>query len=223
VTDFDALPLADPSDMIELHRVFRNCFSQSSSLVGSIAGSSQRAQVVASYYSNVTRLLRVHHEGEDVLVTPKLLARNPDQVDLIERIASQHTALIAVIDRAERRLAAWRSDFDRSAQVELIHALEHLDAELTVHLDAEEAEILPIAGRCMNVAEWGELPSHGMQNFDGDKQWLVLGLIREQLSAEHRAAMDANMPPPAVAMWANIGQTMYTDFMERLHEPTYQP
>ncbi len=213
-----ALPLADTSDMIEMHRVFRNCFGQSSHLVGSVTpADSQRAAVVASYYANVLRLLRGHHQGEDLLVTPKLLDRNPAQADLIEMIASQHSAVIELMDDAERQLATWRQDLDRTARAKLIRSLERLDAELSVHLDAEEAEILPIAARCMNVAEWGELPSHGMQNFDGDKQWLITGLIREQMSAQHRAAMDAHMPAPIAAMWANSGQAMYTDFMERLY------
>ena len=71
----------------------------------------------------------------------------------------------------------------------------------------------------MNVAEWGELPSHGMAHFDGDKKWLVMGLIREEMSGEHWAVMDAHMPPSAAAMWADTGRIMYAEFMERLGRP----
>lgn len=213
-----APPLADTSDMIEMHRVFRDCFGQPSRLVGSVAaGDSERAAVVASYYANVLRLLRGHHEGEDLLVTPKLLQRNPDQAELIGRIASQHADVVGLIDDAEQRLDAWAQSPDGPAQTELIQALERLDAVLTAHLDAEEAEILPIAARSMNVVEWGELPSDGMQRFGGDKLWLIMGLIRDELSTEHRAQMDEHMPPPVAAMWADSGQVMYAEFMERLH------
>jgi hypothetical protein len=217
MTDSIALPLADTSDMIEMHRVFRNCFGPASQLVGSVtAGDSDMAAIVASYYANVLRLLRIHHEGEDVLLTPKLLERNPGQTELIERVASEHIDVIASMDEAEQRLAAWSKDIDGPTRIELIGALERLDAGLTPHLDAEEAEILPIAAKCMNVAEWGSLPSHGMQHFDGDKPWLIIGLIRDEMSADHLAAMDAHMPPPVAAMWAESGQAMFTKFMSRL-------
>jgi hypothetical protein len=217
VTESIALPLADTSDMIEMHRVFRNCFGQSAYLVGSVSSDdSPRAVAVASYYANVLRLLRVHHEGEDVLLTPKLLERNPEQAELIERIAAQHTGAIDLIDDAERWLGPWAKNLDGSSREELIRALERLDAELTVHLDAEEAAILPIASRCMNVAEWGELPGHGMQHFDGDKDWLILGLIRDEMSAKHRESMDAHMPAPVADMWTASGQIMYEEFMHRL-------
>lgn len=46
----------------------------------------------------------------------------------------------------------------------------------------------------MNVAEWGELPSHGMQHFDGDEQWLITGLIRAEMNAEHRARWTLTCP-----------------------------
>ena len=221
MTEPMALPLADTSDMIEMHRVFRACFGKSSRLVKSVAtGDSERGDVVASYYANVLRLLSVHHEGEDVLVTPKLLERDPDQAEMIERIASQHADVVSLMDAAEASLASWRQSFDGAARADLIHALERLDRELTVHLDAEEADILPIAARCLNAAEWGELPSHGMQHFDGDKLWLVMGLIRDQMSPEHRAEMDAHMPPPVAASWAASGQAMFSEFAERLDAGT---
>lgn len=223
VTDSMPVPLAETSDMIEMHRVFRTCFGESSVLVRSVApGDSEQAGVVASYFANVLRLLRVHHEGEDVLVTPKLLERDPDQTKTIERIAAQHADVVVLMDDAEARLARWRQSLDGSDRADLIQALTRLDGELTVHLDAEEAELLPIVARCMDAAEWGELPSHGMQHFDGDKLWLVMGLIREQMSPEHRADMDAHMPPPVAAMWTGSGNAMFSEFMERLSARTWQ-
>ena len=123
MTDSIVLPLADTSDMIEMHRVFRKCFAQAASLVTAVrAGDVNQVAVVASYFANVLRLVRVHHEGEDTLVTPKLLERKPGQADLIERIASQHTDVIALIDSAEDRLTAWQDAPDGPARAELTGA-----------------------------------------------------------------------------------------------------
>jgi hypothetical protein len=62
-----ALPLADTSDMIGLHRVFRTALDAAPSFVGGVApGDSTRAETVAMYYEDVLQLLHAHHEGEDM-------------------------------------------------------------------------------------------------------------------------------------------------------------
>ncbi|HET9051997.1 MAG TPA: hemerythrin domain-containing protein [Candidatus Dormibacteraeota bacterium] len=43
--------------------------------------------------------------------------------------------------------------------------------------------------------------------------WLILGLVREHLSGEHRDGFDANVPPPVAQMWADSGRGLYTEFM----------
>ena len=50
----------------------------------------ERAATVGSYYANILELLRVHHDGEDVILYPKLLERCPADADLIARINAQH-------------------------------------------------------------------------------------------------------------------------------------
>lgn len=62
MTEAGALPLADTSDMIGMHRVFRQALAAAPQLVGSTtAGDADRAEVVGTYYDNVLRLLDVHH------------------------------------------------------------------------------------------------------------------------------------------------------------------
>ena len=84
---------------------------------------------------------------------------------------------------------------------------------LGAHLDEEERVILPIAGDHLTVEEWGELPAHGMKNFRGERIWLVMGLIREQMSDAQRASMDAHMPPPVRDFWVNVGEAQFTSFI----------
>jgi hypothetical protein len=83
-------------------------------------------------------------------------------------------------------------------------------------LDEEEQIAMPIAAKYINVAEWGELPGHGMANFTGDKLWLIIGLIREQMTPSQLADMDTHMPPPVADFWANSGQHLFTDFVGEL-------
>ena len=53
----------------------------------------------------------------------------------------------------------------------------------------------------MSPEEWGQLPGHALQSFRGDKPWLALGLVRENLSDEQREGMLAGMPAPLQSLW----------------------
>ena len=72
--------------------------------------------------------------------------------------------------------------------------------------------MLPLAGANLSMEEWGAMPAHGMAAFDGDKIWLILGLIRERMTDEQRAAMTAHMPPPALEMWSSFGEQAFKDY-----------
>ena len=71
----------------------------------------------------------------------------------------------------------------------------HCATHLVEHLDEEERLGLPLAAEYLSAEEWGRLPGHGLAAFDGDKVWLILGLIRERMNEEQRVAMLAHMPP----------------------------
>ena len=212
-------PLADTSDMIGVHRVFREALAAAPRLIGEVgADESARTEVVGTYYDNVLRLLSVHHTGEDELLTPKLLERVPSEAETIGRVAAQHDTVHSALDATTACLRTWRSDPTVQNRSALLAALAMLDAPLTVHLDDEERLVLPIAAQCINAAEWGELPGHGMRHFDGDKLWLITGLIREQMTAAQRSEMDDHMPPPVRAMWTGTGQAAFAGFVAELRD-----
>lgn len=217
MSDTVAVPLADTSDMIQLHRVFREALASAAPLVGSVApGDVERAEVVHAYYFNVLALLRGHHEGEDELVWPKLVERVPEKAATVTRIAGQHEGVVTSMDEAGRLLEEWHNDPQIERGAKLAAALATLGAELAAHLDEEERVILPIAAQHITAPEWGELPAHGMQHFTGDKIWLILGLIQEQMRPEQIAVMEAHMPPPVLEFWTGTGRPMFVDFVARL-------
>jgi hypothetical protein len=55
------------------------------------------------------------------------------------------------------------------------------------------------------------LPGHALAGYQGDKVWLILGLIRERMTDEQRAKMLANMPPPARDMWTGFGENAFNE------------
>jgi hypothetical protein len=76
--------------------------------------------------------------------------------------------------------------------------------------------VVPLIALCINVAEWGEMSALAFQRFSGDKVWLVLGLIQEQMLAEENATMEANMPPPVHDFWVTSGRAMFQDYTAKL-------
>jgi len=211
------IPPADPSDMIALHNVFREALGAAPAYVGSSdPGDRGRVDLVADYYFNVLELLRSHHRGEDEILTPRLLARCPERAGDISRIAGQHEPVHASLEDAAEHVGPWRDGPSAETSSALESALLTLEAGLVPHLSEEEEEILPLAARFMNAAEWGEFPAHGLANFHGDKVWLIIGLIQEQFTPDQVAGMEAHMPPPVVEFWRNEGRDLFVDFVGRL-------
>lgn len=207
----------DTSDMISLHQVFRDALDRAPDLVAGVTpGDADRATLVATYYTNVFSLLHSHHDGEDLLLTPRLLARAPERADDLARIAGQHQQVLGALDDVEKAIPGWAVDPTTEATASLRHAMQALQQQLEPHLAEEEREVLPLASRHITAPEWGELPAHGMQHFGGDKLWLVLGLIRDRMSPTHLALMDAHMPPPAKQFWEQTGEGLYRSLMAEL-------
>lgn len=213
-------PLADTSDMAQVHKVFRDAVTAAPSLIGSTTASDPaRLNLVASYYRNVLALLHAHHDGEDDLIWPLLIERAPDDAAEVRRVAGQHADVDSALTKASAAIDEWEQLGDDISGRAATSAVSALGFALLSHLDEEEAFIVPLAAKHIFAPEWGALPGHALRNFSGDKMWLVLGLIREQMSAAQLAVMDDHMPPPVLAMWRQH-ETEFGDFVSRLGQPS---
>jgi hemerythrin-like domain-containing protein len=208
----------DVTDMANLHKVFRDAVATGPQLVGGVAdGDVDRAAFVASYYANVLALLRAHHVGEDELLTPLLVERcSPDDAAIARRIAEQHVASHHPADEADTAIAAWGLAADAGTSADALAKLEVLAEALLPHLDEEESLLLPLVSEQISLDEWAELPRHGMQTFDGDNIWLILGLIREHMTVAQLAAMEGAMPPPVLEAWRAVGEAEFQTFVGEL-------
>ena len=215
MTTAPELPLADATAMTRFHRIFREALDAVPRFVGT-ASDEARVELVASYYANVLALLNAHHEAEDVTIFPQLLERLPEHVDVISRVNAEHEGVLDTLGAAEQALAAWRADPSSTSRNGAVAAFEALQAKLIEHLDHEEADVVPLIGQCINVAEWGQMSATAFQLFSGDKVWLVIGLIQEQMLPQENATMEANMPPPVHEFWVGSGRGMFQDFVAAL-------
>ena len=205
-------PRPDVTDMYAVHGVFRDTLGAAPELVGGIEpGDAERMALIANYYENILSFLEAHHDGEEKLVFPLLRERCAGEDALVERMTDEHHEAMRLLEEAKSVLAAWPAG-DATTQKAALDALIALHAQLVDHLDEEEAKVLPLAAENLSAEEWGALPGHGMANFHGDKIWLILGLIRERMTDEQRAAMLEHMPPPALEMWTGFGEQAFKDY-----------
>jgi hemerythrin-like domain-containing protein len=217
VTTAPESPLCDATAMTRFHFIFREALDSAPQLVGAApADDANRAEFVGSYYDNVLRLLHAHHEAEDVTIYPQMLERLPSQVEVINRINAEHEVVLGSLEAAEQAVAAWRADPSSASRDAADAALASLKTILLEHLDHEEAEVVPLIGQCITVDDWDTLSGTAFGMFSGDKVWLAVGLIQEQMLAEENAKMEANMPPPVNDFWVNSGRGLFNEFVGQL-------
>jgi hypothetical protein len=198
--------------MFAVHGVFRDALGAAPTLVGGIApGDAERVALIANYYENILSFLHTHHEGEEELVFPLLRERCDGAGELMDRMAEEHHEALDLLEQARAALAAWPGG-DEAAQKAAQERLVELGSHLNEHLLEEEQKVLPLADANLSMEEWGAMPAHGMAAFDGDKIWLVLGLIRERMTDDQVAAMTAHMPPPALEMWTTFGEQAFKEY-----------
>ena len=211
------VPRPNTRDMLAIHQVFRDAFGCSPQLVGSVCNDqTDSVETVAAYYANVLALLRAHHEGEDELIWPKLIERAPEERDLVTRMEAAHEGLNTALVECESRLAAWIASPDIDHGASLAASLATLGVLCAAHFDEEERRILPLAEEHCTVEEWAELPAHAMRTFGGDRLWLAIGLVREQMPPAAQAMQLEKMPPPVRDMWLNGGSENFDRFVAEL-------
>jgi len=210
-------PLADATAMTRFHHIFREALDAVPQFVGAApAEDADRADLVGSYYANVLKLLHAHHEAEDLTIYPLMLERLPEHAETIARVNAEHEVVLGTLGAAEDAVAAWRADPSAASRDAAVAALAALHTILLTHLDHEEDQVVPLIGMCITVAEWGQMSATAFQHFAGDKVWLAVGLIQEQMLDQENVTMEANMPPPVHDFWVTSGRAMFQDFVGEL-------
>jgi hemerythrin-like domain-containing protein len=202
----------DVSDMLIPHNMLRSVLGSAEAIVEGVQREDRdHRAAVTSYFDNVLRFLDAHHGGEDACIWPLLGERCPTAAELLDRMGDEHEAIHASRERAGAALVQWSASGDAAS--ELVSTLNDLRSRVEQHFREEETEILPLASANMSPEEWAALPGHAMAHFAGDKIWLILGLVLEQMTDEQRAFTLSLLPPPAVEMWTTMGNAAFDEFI----------
>ena len=209
--------LTDVRDMVVVHRVFRREFALIPRLVRQVApGDIRRAAVVAGHARLVLGGLDMHHTGEDALLWPKLLDRDPPHTDLIHRMEAQHHRVEELIADLTAALPRWEAEARPAVSEEVASTFDALRVALLEHLDDEEEHILPIAARCVTQEEWNGLGEHGLAKADKSQLPILFGAMLEEATPEERTMMLTLVPPPVRLLVRTVFAWQYRRYITKV-------
>ena len=121
-------------------------------------GDRRRIAALRRWYAGYAGELRNHHRNEDHIVFPALAARVPAYAAYDDGLANDHLRLDAVIDGLDVSLRMWSqqpaAEDRRSVALDLANELLDL---LAVHLDLEDADILPMIEQHVTAEEYATI------------------------------------------------------------------
>ncbi|MEU8328975.1 hemerythrin domain-containing protein [Micromonospora sp. NPDC048839] len=214
---------ADVRDMYMAHTVFRREFGLLPQLVRDVRpGDVGRAEVVGAHAEMLCHTLHLHHEGEDLLLWPRLLERGgAEAAAIVPTMEAQHHAIEDAHAAVVALLPGWRRTGHGGDH--LADAFEHLRTALIEHMAMEESAILPLAERHVTAAEWMELGEHGMARTPKKRLPLAFGLAMYEGDPEVIKAVLAHAPLPARLLMPIIAPRLFAAHAKRVHGTATPP
>jgi iron-sulfur cluster repair protein YtfE (RIC family) len=210
-------PMADTRDMYMAHALLRREFRLLPDLVRSVTpGDTRRAEVVGAHAALVCAILHGHHEGEDLLLWPKLVERGgAEAAAIVPTMEQQHHAIEGAYTEVTGLLDGWRSTGQGGEA--LADVFERLTAALVEHMALEEKEILPLAEEHVTAAEWHKIGEHGMASSRKKDLPLAFGMAMYEGDPEVIKAVLATAPLPVRLLVPAVARRRYAAHAKRVH------
>jgi hemerythrin-like domain-containing protein len=208
----------ETAQMVVIHKALRREFSLLPRLVGTVqVTDTARARLLAGHAELLLLFLHTHHDGEDRLLWPLLADRVPSAKKLTETMEQQHRTMDALIGTIRAELTGWSAG-DGTARERLAVHLTQLDAALAGHLDAEEAEVLPLVHEHVTVAEWDAMEKDASKHMPRNPRvgLVMAGMVLEDATPAERAWFMNELPAAARLMWRLAGQSRYAAYTRRI-------
>jgi iron-sulfur cluster repair protein YtfE (RIC family) len=205
------------TDMITIHRVFRREFALLPGLVRDVeAADRERADVLGTHLGLLLAVLHHHHDGEDLLLWPRLQERSAGSADLLTTTAAEHVALAARLTGLEAVSTSWRTAADAELGARLADAIDALRGPLDEHLTREERDILPLVDATLTPAEWGELGQRAFSLLTPGDAMTVLAQMAEESPAEEWRWFMAHLPEPVQTAYTEVAVPAYPGYVARI-------
>jgi len=201
-----------------VYRVILWAYDEAPGLVRSGApGDMSRAAYVGEVLGNFDKVLRIHNQGQDLFMYPRLAERAPETAPHAGQMLDHHQQILEHIHNLDPLRRHWMQTADAASRDELSAGYEALRGILSEHLRREVTEVMPAVDRVMTEEELKEMIQHGVRQHD--KKFLVtyLGMVLATNPPEDRREIFfKEIPAPVRLGYRLIGRRMYRKQYEML-------
>ncbi|MEV6397156.1 hemerythrin domain-containing protein [Streptomyces sp. NPDC051907] len=215
--------MADVRDMFMAHRMFRREFRLLPQLVRDVVpDDTERAAVVADHADKICAILDAHHEGEDEVVWPRLLARGGEaSAAVVPVMEKQHHGIHESLTTVTSLFPAWGTT--ARGGDDLAYHIDVLVERLIEHMALEEREILPLAAKHMTAAEWALFGEHAFATIPKKTLALGFGMVMYEGDPEVIRAVLSNAPFVPRFVMPRLGPRLYASHAKRLYGTATPP
>ncbi|GGS09843.1 hypothetical protein GCM10010269_56160 [Streptomyces humidus] len=220
------VPMADVRDMYVAHTVFRREFGLAPGLIRGVSdGDTTRSKIVAAHLDIVLGMLLTHHEGEDLLVWPRLLERVTEEIaPMVHLMEEHHGRMHTLCDELIAQLKSWRSNASSAEGETVATTCERLNEVLFEHMGLEEKKILPLAAKYITAKEWHEFSEHALAETPKKNLPLGLGLALYEGDPEVMKGVLKGAPLPVRLIMPVISRRLFRSHAKKVHgTPTPPP
>ncbi len=166
----------DTDQLLIIHAIYRNAFGRAPDLIENAdASDPERVKFIADHLKEYLISLHNHHAHEDILWWETLKQRAPESTADVERMQRHHAEIAERIEQLIHLVDAWTNEPRKKP--ELKNALTEFKALVLAHLDDEEANIRPVAGRVMTQKEWDKASELGVADIPRERMMPQLGYM----------------------------------------------
>jgi hemerythrin-like domain-containing protein len=169
--------------------------------------SRERQRAIVQVTRSVLHEITQHHEREDDVLWPVIVASAGDAVDL-EPLSDDHTELHEVLDRATDALPQFARDPATGAPL-LAPVLTELADLLDEHIAEEEKQVFPVVREHVSAADFARCERLFQKGTSPGQMLFVLPWIVDQCDAAELAEVMQVAPAP-LKLLLRLGQGRYT-------------
>ena len=165
-------------------------------------------------WSLFSRSLHRHHKGEDDMIYPLVLGREPDFADVHTDMHSEHGAIVEVLGRADAAFDRLHAD-PTGGNAQQAHAdVAELQQVLTDHLAHEESAALPIVASVISEEEMANFEKRFVRDIPSRERGLSLAAMDASLPDHPELHLPA-VPKPVQALLALVWRRQYASLAKR--------
>ena len=207
----DGDPEPDLMGFTLIHRALRDGARTLADATTGIASgapcSRDRQRAIVQYALAVLHEITCHHEREDDVLWPVIVASAGDAVDLAP-LSEDHTVLHTVLARAAAALPPFARDAGTGAPL-LAPVCTELADLLDEHIAEEEEEVFPVIRRCVSERDFARCERAFQKGTPPGRLLFLLPWITDQCTPEERAEVLRAAGPP-LRLLLRIGEGRYT-------------